>query len=96
MGDLPLSVRHEYSMQIASYLSDFQETALSEQNPSRLSRRGFFIAAASTGAVAAGAVVMPQVKPVATATAATPPAPKRGGGYHVSEHVKRYYKTTLV
>ncbi|WP_420224000.1 formate dehydrogenase [Pigmentiphaga litoralis] len=50
---------------------------MSEQNPSRLSRRGFFIAAASTGAVAAGAVVMPQVKPVATATAATPPAPKR-------------------
>jgi hypothetical protein len=83
-------------MQIASYLSDFQETALSDPTQPRLSRRGFFIAAASTGAVAAGAVVMPQVKPVATAAAVTPPAPKRGGGYHVSEHVKRYYKTTLV
>ena len=22
--------------------------------------------------------------------------PERGGGYHVTEHVKRYYQTTLV
>jgi hypothetical protein len=25
-----------------------------------------------------------------------PPAPENGGGYSLSEHVKRYYKTTLV
>jgi hypothetical protein len=24
------------------------------------------------------------------------PAPEKGGGYSLSEHVKRYYKTTLV
>jgi hypothetical protein len=24
------------------------------------------------------------------------PAPEKGGGYQLSEHVKRYYKTTLI
>ena len=28
--------------------------------------------------------------------AVKPPPPERGGGYHLSEHVKRYYKTTMV
>jgi hypothetical protein len=69
---------------------------MSEKTPPRLSRRGFFIGAASVGAVAAGAVVMPHVRPDETATAELKPAPERGGGYVVSEHVKRYYKTTLV
>ena len=25
-----------------------------------------------------------------------PPKPERGGGYHVTDHVKRYYQSTLV
>jgi len=30
---------------------------------------------------------------VANATPAPQPAPEKGGGYTLSEHVKRYYKT---
>jgi hypothetical protein len=57
------------------------------------SRRNFLVAASlgTAGAVAA----------VATATRTAPgdkPAPAVGGkkGYHVSEHVLKYYKTTEV
>jgi hypothetical protein len=36
--------------------------------------------------------VVSQVAPAAPAT----PKPTRGGGYTLSEHVQRYYKTTRV
>jgi hypothetical protein len=60
------------------------------------SRRGFFFGAATVGAAAAAATVLPKVVE-ADASSAMPerqPAPERGGGYTLSEHVKRYYKTT--
>ena len=60
------------------------------------SRRRFFAGAATVGAVAATAAVMPRiVQSPAEAVAAPvlPPAPANGGGYSLSEHVKRYYKT---
>ena len=62
------------------------------------SRRGFLWGAAATSAAAATVVATsPRLPVAAEATLApTPPRPDRGGGYHVSEHVKRYYKTTLV
>jgi hypothetical protein len=64
---------------------------------SKPSRRGFMLGAAVTGAAATAAVALPRLQPEAQAPVSeTPPAPERGGGYHVSEHVKRYYKTTLV
>jgi secreted PhoX family phosphatase len=70
---------------------------MSENTPPRLSRRGFFVGAASVGAVAAGAVAVPFIRPEEPAAVAElKPAPTRGGGYVMSEHVKRYYKTTLV
>lgn len=65
------------------------------KSPVNVSRRGFFAGAASVGAVAVGAAVAPVVlnaEPVAEAKK----MPTRGGGYSLSEHVKRYYKTTLV
>jgi len=60
------------------------------------SRRGFFFGAATVGAAAAAVTVLPKVieAPDASAAASEPkPAPERGGGYSLSEHVKRYYKT---
>jgi hypothetical protein len=61
------------------------------------SRRGFFSGAATVGAVAAAAVALPHVAPTAPAvTEVTPPAPEKGGGYHLSAHVKQYYKTTHI
>ena len=63
----------------------------------RPSRRGFMIGAAAAGAATAAVVTLPRVPlPDAPLTETTKPAPARGGGYHVSEHVKRYYKSTLV
>jgi len=60
------------------------------------SRRGFFMGVASVGAAAAAVTVLPKVveAPASTAISAPKPAPEKGGGYTLSEHVKRYYQTT--
>ncbi|MES2979618.1 MAG: formate dehydrogenase [Pseudomonadota bacterium] len=60
------------------------------------SRRGFFFGAAATGAAAAAVVALPGIQAPEAPAAEVKPAPEKGGGYHLSEHVKRYYKTTLV
>ncbi|CAN7585665.1 formate dehydrogenase [Variovorax sp. LjRoot290] len=64
--------------------------------PKPASRRGFFFGAASVGAAAAAVTVLPKVapEPVSAATPVPKPAPEKGGGYTLSEHVKHYYKTT--
>jgi hypothetical protein len=61
------------------------------------SRRGFMLGAAVAGAATAAVVTLPK-SPVAETPAAEaePPKPVAGGGYRVTEHVKRYYKSTLV
>jgi hypothetical protein len=66
--------------------------------PSRkLSRRTLFAGVGTVGAVAATATLLPHATLQPPETAAQPkPAPEKGGGYQLSEHVKRYYKTTLV
>ncbi len=67
------------------------------QPASKLSRRTIFTGAGTVGAVAAAATLIPSIQPKPeTAAAAVRPPPARGGGYSLSEHVKRYYKTTLV
>ena len=63
--------------------------------PTKLSRRTLFAGAGTAGALAAAASLVPaarEVAPAPEATKAEPPA--RGGGYALTEHVKRYYKTT--
>jgi hypothetical protein len=63
---------------------------------SRVSRRTLFAGAGTVGALAAAASLLPG-RPEPTETtpqARTPPA--RGGGYELTEHVKRYYRTTRV
>lgn len=61
------------------------------------SRRSFFFGAAATGAAAAAVLALPGMKPAPEAVVAPPrPAPEKGGGYSLSEHVQRYYKTTRV
>jgi nitrous oxide reductase len=67
------------------------------ESQSKPSRRGFMVGAAVAGAATAAVATLPKTAtPEATASAQKPPAPENGGGYHVSEHVKRYYKSTLV
>ncbi|OOG41094.1 formate dehydrogenase [Polaromonas sp. A23] len=60
------------------------------------SRRGFFFGAAATGAVAAVAVALPGVQAPEVALQEPKPAPEKGGGYSLSDHVKRYYSTTRI
>ncbi len=58
------------------------------------SRRSLFAGAATVAAVTS---VLPKAIPqVAAPAVAELPKPERGGGYALSEHVKRYYQTTRV
>ena len=65
----------------------------------KLSRRVLFAGAGAgtAGAVAALATVLPAARqPQAEVTLAPREAPEGGGGYALTEHVKRYYKTAGV
>jgi hypothetical protein len=74
-----------------------EETSMSQTPTSRLNRRRLFAGAGTVGAVAAVTAVMPGLPSAPAATTAEPrPVPAKGGGYTVSEHVKRYYQTTRV
>ena len=64
--------------------------------PERPTRRGFFMGASAVTAVAAATSVSPLLKPAEPAQQNQPPAPERGGGYNLSEHIKRYYRTARV
>lgn len=66
------------------------------QSQGKLSRRTLFAGAGTAGAVATVASMLPTAKSVAPAEQLAKVAPAKGGGYQLSEHVKRYYKTTLV
>ncbi len=68
------------------------------QPKSKLSRRTLFAGAATVGAAAAAVSLMPSAVPelAAQSAQALKPPPERGGGYQLSEHVKQYYKTTLI
>jgi len=62
-----------------------------------LGRRRLFAGAGAVGALATAAAVLPALRnaePVAVAS--TKPAPPAGGGYQLTDHVKRYYPTTKV
>ena len=59
-------------------------------------RRRFFAGAATVGVAAAAATALPGVATQTVATQTLPTPPENGGGYSLSEHVKRYYQTTRV
>jgi len=67
-----------------------------DNTPVKSSRRSLFAGVATVGAVAAVSSVLPKVVAPAAPAAAPLPKPERGGGYSLSEHVQRYYKTTRV
>ncbi|MES2955240.1 MAG: formate dehydrogenase [Pseudomonadota bacterium] len=60
------------------------------------SRRGFFFGAAATGAAAAAVVALPRMQVQEASVPEPKPAPEKGGGYSLSEHVKHYYRTTRI
>jgi hypothetical protein len=72
----------------------FLEVAsMKKPTASVLKRRTVFAGAGAAGALAAVAAVAPDAK-VAAPAAATDTAPRQGGGYRLSEHVKQYYAST--
>jgi hypothetical protein len=67
-----------------------------QERQTKPSRRGFFFGAAATGAAAAAVVALPGLtgsSPTELALQESKPAPEKGGGYSLSDHVKQYYKT---
>ncbi|MDO9250955.1 formate dehydrogenase [Hydrogenophaga sp.] len=62
----------------------------------RLNRRRLFAGASTVGALAAVATLLPRVQTAEPAEVAARPAPEKGGGYSLSDHVKQYYKTTQI
>ena len=66
------------------------------EGSSRLSRRTLFAGAGTVGAVAAVVTVLPRIQSETPSAAVSKPAPTRGGGYTLSEHVKHYYNTTRI
>jgi hypothetical protein len=64
-----------------------------EQQKEQLSRRTLFLGAGTIGAVAAVATMLPSVQQPAVPPEVKAP-PESGGGYQLTEHVKRYYQTT--
>lgn len=66
------------------------------QSQGKLSRRTLFAGAGTVGAVAAVASLVPAARQVDTAEQPSRVAPAKGGGYQLSEHVKRYYQTTKI
>ncbi len=61
---------------------------------SKLSRRTLFAGATGVGAVAVAASLVPGLRGTDRPASQAVPAPAKGGGYRLSEHVKQYYKTT--
>ena len=63
-----------------------------------MQRRKLLGAAGTTGALVAAATLLAtrQGEPDAAAQADSKAAPEKGGGYRVTEHVRRYYETTRV
>jgi hypothetical protein len=66
---------------------------------SKLSRRTLFAGVGAAGAVAATVTLLPHMvrqDEGEDAASQARQAPEKGGGYRLSEHVKRYYKSTLL
>ena len=65
-----------------------------QESQPKPSRRGFFFGAAATGAAAM--VALPGTSALVPEQQVLKPAPEKGGGYSLSEHVKHYYRTTRI
>jgi hypothetical protein len=66
-----------------------------QETTNKASRRGFFLTTSAASAAVASVSLIKSPAPAAVVEVLKP-APANGGGYVLSEHVKQYYKTTLV
>jgi nitrous oxide reductase len=66
------------------------------KQPKRSSRRGFLLGAGAAGVAGAAATVGAAAAPAAVAQDPAPAAEDAKRGYQLSEHVRRYYRTTRI
>ena len=66
------------------------------QPKSKLSRRTLFAGVGTAGALGAAATLLPGALQETSPAPVAKEPPAKGGGYHLTEHIKRYYQTTLV
>ena len=66
------------------------------QPRAKLSRRTLFAGAGTAGALVAAATVLPGVVRETDEAPQAKEPPAKGGGYQLTEHVKQYYKSTLI
>lgn len=67
------------------------------QPKASLSRRTLFVGAGTATAVAAAVTLIPAALPgKSSAPDVVKEPPAKGGGYSLTDHVRQYYKTTLV
>ena len=66
------------------------------QPKSQLSRRTLFAGATTVGAAVAAVSLLPSMGGSAPAEVQPKAPPEKGGGYSLTDHVKQYYKTTLI
>ena len=66
------------------------------QSARSVSRRTLFAGAGTAGALAAAASLLPAARDVSQAPATPKAPPEKGGGYQLTEHVQRYFKTTRI
>ncbi len=59
-------------------------------------RRGFLIGAGSAGVAGAAVAIAGRQAAGGDSQALKPDTKGRGGGYHVTDHVRSYYRTTKV
>lgn len=69
---------------------------MSQPKQEHLSRRRLFAGVGAAGALAGAAALLPRGEPVQSVAQAPQPAPEAGGGYQLTDHVKRYYQTAKV
>jgi bifunctional ADP-heptose synthase (sugar kinase/adenylyltransferase) len=68
-----------------------------DSNPASVATRRKFLLGAGAATTGAAAVILTAGQtPTEPALTAKPDTKGKGGGYHVTEHVKHYYRTTLV
>lgn len=66
------------------------------QDQPAMRRRSLFAGASVVGMAAAATAMLPAVQPEAPAAPEPRPAPPKGGGYSLTDHVQHYYKTTRI
>jgi hypothetical protein len=83
-------------LEVGTYLPDIHLETTMDQDKNKSSRRGMLFGAAAVSGAAAALVALPKVAPQEVVQETLKPAPEKGGGYSLTDHVKHYYRTAQI